>query len=373
MNRLRRFEQPVGGVGAAVQDHVLAKLAQFRIEVVIDAELARVDDAHVHPRRDGVIEEHRVHGLAHQLVAAEGEGQVRNAPRNMRVRQFRPDAARGLDEGHRVVVVLLDPGAHREDVGIEDNVLGREAHALRKQPVGALANREFALGRLGLARLVEGHDDGGRAIAQDAPRMLKEGLFAFLHADRIDDGLALHAFEARLDHRPFRAVDHHRHARNVGLRRDEMEEGGHRLLRVEKPLVHVHIEHVRAAFDLLARDAQRAIVVASLDELAELGGAGHVGPLAHHNELLARACHASTIPEMRFATHLGGQNTKFQGKFPCAPVAGVSRAPGRRNMSLSQSPSVLLEWEGRGHRHRSRTRSSRLAWASSSSPHCLQV
>ena len=254
---LSRFEQPVGGVGAAVQDHVLAKLAQFRVEVVIDAELARVDDAHVHARRDGVIEEHRVHGLAHKLVAAEGEGQVRNAARNMRMWQFRPDAARGLNEGHRVIIVFLDPGAYREDVGVEDNVLGREAHALCEQAVGPLANRELALRRLGLARLVEGHDDGGRAIAQDAPRVLKEGLLALLHADRIDDGLALHAFEPRLDHRPFRAVDHHGHARNVGLRGDEMEEGCHRPLRVEKALVHVHVEDIGAALDLLARDGQR--------------------------------------------------------------------------------------------------------------------
>ena len=55
------LKQPLGCVGPAVEDHVLARLAQFRIDIVVDRELAGVDDRHVHARLDGVIEEHRVH------------------------------------------------------------------------------------------------------------------------------------------------------------------------------------------------------------------------------------------------------------------------------------------------------------------------
>ncbi len=41
----RQRQQPLGGVGTAVEHHVLAGLAQFRIEIVIDRDLPGIDDA----------------------------------------------------------------------------------------------------------------------------------------------------------------------------------------------------------------------------------------------------------------------------------------------------------------------------------------
>ena len=51
--------------------------------------------------------------------------------------------------------------------GIEDDVRRVEAGLLGQQPVGALADRDFALDGVGLALLVERHDDDGRAVAAD--------------------------------------------------------------------------------------------------------------------------------------------------------------------------------------------------------------
>jgi hypothetical protein len=73
------FEQAVGAVFTAVQHDVFHAFAQLRIEVGIHAELARVDDAHVHPRLNRVIQEHGVDRLAHRVVAAERERHVRHA------------------------------------------------------------------------------------------------------------------------------------------------------------------------------------------------------------------------------------------------------------------------------------------------------
>ena len=71
-------------------------------------------------------------------------------------------------------VVLLDAGRDREHVRVEDDVLGREAGLLDEQPVGALADLDLALDRVGLALLVERHHDDAGAVAADRARLREE-------------------------------------------------------------------------------------------------------------------------------------------------------------------------------------------------------
>ena len=68
---LGQVQQPLGRVGTAIEHDVLAGFAQFRIEIVINCDLAGIDDPHIHAGLDRVEQEHRVHRLAHLLVAAE--------------------------------------------------------------------------------------------------------------------------------------------------------------------------------------------------------------------------------------------------------------------------------------------------------------
>ena len=77
----------LGRVGAAIEQHVLDALAQFRLDIIVERQRAGVDDAHVHAGADGVIEKHRVHRLAHGFVAAERERDVGDAAGDVRVRQ----------------------------------------------------------------------------------------------------------------------------------------------------------------------------------------------------------------------------------------------------------------------------------------------
>ena len=51
---LRQGQQPLSGVGAAVEQHVLNALAQGRRDILIDRQLTGIDDAHVHARLDGM-------------------------------------------------------------------------------------------------------------------------------------------------------------------------------------------------------------------------------------------------------------------------------------------------------------------------------
>ncbi len=62
--------------------------------------------------------------------------------------------------------------------------------------------------------------------------------------------------QAGLDHLPLRAVDHDRHARDLGLAGDQIEEADHRRLRIEHRLVHVDVDDLRAVLDLLPRHAR---------------------------------------------------------------------------------------------------------------------
>ena len=128
-------EEPFGGVGAPVEDEVLHPLPQVRRQVVVERQLAGVDDAHVDAGPDGVEQEHGVDGLADRVVPAEGERHVADPAAHRGVRQLRLDPPGGLDVREPVVGVLLDPGADGEDVRVEDDVLGREPCLVDEQPV----------------------------------------------------------------------------------------------------------------------------------------------------------------------------------------------------------------------------------------------
>jgi hypothetical protein len=278
------LQQALGRIGAAVQHHVFHALAQLGLQVVVHADHAGVDDAHVHAGRNRVVQEHGVDGLAHRVVAAERERHVGHAAGHLGTGQVLLDPARGLDEIDAVVVVLFDAGGHGKDVGVEDDVLGREAHLIDQHAVGALADLDLALVGVGLAFLVKGHHHGGRAIALDQLGVLLEFLDAFLHGDGVDDALALQAAQAGLDHLPLGAVHHHRHLGDVGLGGNQVQKAHHGRLAVQHGLVHVHVDHLGAVFHLLARHGQGFFVLLVQDQARKGLGAGDVGALAHVDE-----------------------------------------------------------------------------------------
>ena len=257
-------------------------LEQILRDVLVHGELPGVDDTHVEAGPNRVIEERRMNGFAHDVVSAECKRQVADAAAHLRAGTGRLDDPRRLDEIDCVSVVLFETCRDRQNVRIEDDVGGIEPGALDQQAIRALANRDFPLDGVGLPLLVERHDDDAGAVTAHQRRLPEEILLALFQADRIDDGLSLNALQPRRDHRPFRAVDHDRHAGDLGLGRDVVEEVRHRSFRIEHPFVHVHIEQVRAAADLFERDRGRRRVVAGANHPGEAKGSGDVRALADH-------------------------------------------------------------------------------------------
>ena len=132
-----------------------------------------------------------MHRLPDVGAAAERERQIAHAPAHERPGQRRLDPPRSVDVGDGVRVVLFDPRGYGEDVGIEDDVLGREAGLLGQEFVRACADRHLAVGRIGLALFVERHHHDRRAVAADEPRFGEELRLAFLETDGVDDPLPL--------------------------------------------------------------------------------------------------------------------------------------------------------------------------------------
>ena len=71
---------------------------------------------------------------------------------------------------------------------------------------------------------------------------------------------------------------------DVRLGGDQAQEPGHRGVAVEQRLVHVDVDQLGAALDLLARDVDRLVLGAVVDQPGELARAGDVGPLADVDE-----------------------------------------------------------------------------------------
>ena len=276
--------EPLRGVGSPVEQHVLDRHEQVGRDVFVHGELARIDDPHRHPRPDGMIEEGRVHRLADLGAAAEREREVAHAAAHEGVRQGLLDAAHRIEVGDRVSVVLFDPGRDREDVGVEDDVLGPKPRLLDEQAVGPGADRHFAIRRVRLALLVERHHDHGGAVAADQAGFGEELRLALLQADRVDDALALEVLEPRFQRLPARRVHHDGDLGDIGLGRHQAEKALHRGPGVEHPLVHVDVDDLRAARHLLARHLEPRLVVAGLDEGGEARRSGDVGPLPDVHE-----------------------------------------------------------------------------------------
>ena len=278
------LRQPLRGVRPPAEDRILDPFEQFGFDLVVDLQHLGVDDPHVHACAHGVVEECRVHRLAHGVVAAEGEREVRNAARDLGAGQVFVYPARGVDIGFGVAVVFGHARGDGQDVGVEDDLFGRES-VVRQQVVGPAGHPDLAFESVGLAHFVEKHHHRGCSVAADFAGPAQELLLALLERDGVDDGLALRRFHTGDQHLPLRRVDHHGHPGDLGLRSRKVQKGAHGLHTVDHAVVHADVDELRAGFHLVAGHREGFFVAAFADQPGELGRSGHVGAFAGVDEV----------------------------------------------------------------------------------------
>ena len=100
--------------------------------------------------------------------------------------------------------MLLDAGRDRQDVRIENDVVGIESDLIDKDAVSPFADADFLVIGGRLALFIEGHHHHSGPVFHDVPCGFPENILAFLERDRIHDPLALEVFQAFLKDLPFR-------------------------------------------------------------------------------------------------------------------------------------------------------------------------
>ena len=189
-----------------------------------------------------------------------------------------------LDKIETVIIVFFNAGGDGENIRIKNDVFRRHADGFREDFIGACTDFDFALTGICLPLFVKRHHDSCSAIASHQPGLPDKSLFPFLHADGVDHALALYAFQAGLDNVPLGGINHDRHARNIRLGRDQVQKAHHGLFGLEHALVHIDINYLCAAFNLLAGNLQCGFIITFHDQALKTCRAGDVGAFTYIHE-----------------------------------------------------------------------------------------
>ena len=290
----RNFQQSFRRIIAAIKDHILNTLAQFRLNIIINIELTGIDDRHIKASLDRMIQKYRVHCAAHRFVTAKRERNVGKTAGDMCAGKFFSDPRRRIDKCAPIIIVFFNAGRDRKDIGIKNDILGRKSDFFGKQFISARADAHFILSGFSLPFFVKGHHHCRRTIGKYRPSLFQKLLFAFFHRNRINDSFSLNAFQSGFDHFPFGRVDHDWHTSNVRLGSNQVEKSPHGVNAIKHPLVHIDVDDLRAVFNLLARHFNGVRVASLGDHLAEHRRAGHVGSLANIDEICCLPRHFIT-------------------------------------------------------------------------------
>ena len=199
------FNKRLGGIGMAAQNHVFDGGAQFGRHIVVRQDAAGIHNCHIHAARNGMVEKHRVHGLAHIVVASERKRQVAHTAANLCSRQILLNPLHCKQEVKSIAFMLLDACGNGEYIRVENNVLRVEIDAARcENVVGAAAYGNLAVESVGLSVFVECHHHHRSAHLPDVACMGNKLLLAVFQADAVYDAFARNLLQRLGNHAPVR-------------------------------------------------------------------------------------------------------------------------------------------------------------------------
>ena len=79
LHRIGKFDEPLGRVGPPIEQHVFDQFQQILRHLIVHGQLPGIDDAHVQPGANGVIQKCAVHRLADDVIAAKRKRNVADA------------------------------------------------------------------------------------------------------------------------------------------------------------------------------------------------------------------------------------------------------------------------------------------------------
>ena len=137
--------QAVGGIFAAVHDHVFHQLKQVFGDFIINLQHGGIDDAHVHAGLDGAVKKCRVHGFPYNIVSTEGERKVTHTTTHFGIRQVFLNPLCGIDVVNSVIVVFFNAGGNGKDIGVENYILSGKMNFFGQDFISAFTNPDFAI------------------------------------------------------------------------------------------------------------------------------------------------------------------------------------------------------------------------------------
>ncbi len=203
-----KFDITLERVGAAVEDQVFGAFPFFGGDFGIRFDLGGVDDGHIQPGFDAVVEHDRVQGGAGG--GREAKRQVRNTQRGEHTRQAlfnQPDTLNGFDGRGRKFGVA---GGQGEGQIIENQGRGRQAVFVDRHMVDALRHFQLTLTGFGHALFIDGQDDDGGVVFLGQPENLV-GFFApGFEVGRVDQTASRRGFQPQFEHVQFGGIENQR-------------------------------------------------------------------------------------------------------------------------------------------------------------------
>mmetsp|Transcript_128791 Transcript_128791/g.400713 ORF Transcript_128791/g.400713 Transcript_128791/m.400713 type:complete len:438 (+) Transcript_128791:2341-3654(+) len=301
-----------------------------------------------------MVQEDAVHGIPDGVQAAEGEGEVAEAPAEGDAGALALDLRHSVDEVNGIGVVLREPCGDGQHVAVEDDVLSREVQLGPQKLVGPLADAHLV--RVGgeLVGGVDRHHHHGGAIPPASLSHVKELLLPLCQGDGIHNALPLDAPQALLDNGPLHGAQDEGCSSDLRVPGTDAHELANGRLRVRQLGVEVEVQDVRACLALGRAEVPRRLPLAALlgvlvriDEAPELLGAPHVAALADDVEAIA-------LPH-----GVGLQARELQGRGPGRGrqrprggrrhLAGQRANLGRRHAAGADEVDELVRGELRGH------------------------